>query len=144
MKFIIFVLLFSFYSAVSQTKDALSNYNTFITKKISEKRDGIDDSIRKVKVKERIIFDELEVKRRELEEKKREKIDIAKYGIKTYNKLKSGIYWIGITKEMAIIALGNPTNINQTVGAWGVHEQWVYNNNFYLYFENGKLTSYQN
>jgi hypothetical protein len=45
---------------------------------------------------------------------------------------------------MAIISLGNPIDINKTVGSWGVHEQWVYNNNMYLYFENDKLTSYQN
>jgi hypothetical protein len=45
---------------------------------------------------------------------------------------------------MATIALGEANEINRTVGSWGVHEQWVYTNNFYLYFENGKLTSYQN
>ena len=48
-----------------------------------------------------------------------------------------------MTKEMAIIALGEPDDINKTVGSWGVHEQWIYNK-LYIYFENGKLTSYQN
>jgi hypothetical protein len=66
-----------------------------------------------------------------------------KYGQKTYDKLKEGYYWIGMNKEMATISLGQPTDINRTVGTWGVHEQWVYDN-LYLYFENGKLTSYQN
>lgn len=38
---------------------------------------------------------------------------------------------------------GIPKAINRSVGKWGVHEQWVYDGG-YLYFENGKLTSYQN
>lgn len=67
---------------------------------------------------------------------------IRKYGASTYNKLKAGKIWIGITREMAIIALGGPSEINRTVGLWGIHEQWVYKS-VYLYFENGKLSSYQ-
>ena len=66
-----------------------------------------------------------------------------KYGVKTYNELKNGYYWIGMNKEMATISLGSPNDINRTVGSWGVHEQWVYDE-INLYFENGKLTSYQN
>ncbi|MEY3126883.1 MAG: hypothetical protein RL273_1045 [Bacteroidota bacterium] len=72
-----------------------------------------------------------------------EKIYIKKYGQTTYSKLKQGYYWIGMTREMATISLGSPNDINRTVGSWGVHEQWVYDN-LYLYFENGILTSYQN
>ncbi|QNK78082.1 hypothetical protein H7F37_03080 [Winogradskyella sp. PAMC22761] len=72
-----------------------------------------------------------------------EKTYIKKYGQKTYNELKQGYYWIGMNKEMATISLGSPNDINRTVGSWGVHEQWVYDN-LYLYFEKGKLTSYQN
>jgi len=67
---------------------------------------------------------------------------LKKYGKNTYTKLKKGLYWVGMTKEMAKISLGNPKDINKTVGSWGVHEQWVYDN-IYLYFENGKLASYQ-
>lgn len=48
-----------------------------------------------------------------------------------------------MTEEMATISLGMPNDVNRTVGSWGVHEQWVYDN-IYLYFENGKLSSYQN
>jgi hypothetical protein len=39
---------------------------------------------------------------------------------------------------------GAPESINRTGGSWGVHEQWVYGGRSYLYFENGKLTSWQN
>ncbi|PKG41466.1 hypothetical protein, partial [Psychroflexus sp. MES1-P1E] len=67
---------------------------------------------------------------------------LEKYGKETYNKLKKGLYWKGMTKKMALISLGSPNDINKTVGSWGVHEQWVYKN-LYLYFESNKLTSYQ-
>ena len=67
---------------------------------------------------------------------------IKKYGQKTYNKLKKGEYWIGMTKAMAGISLGSPKKVNSTVGSWGDHEQWVYDK-FNLYFEDGILTSYQ-
>lgn len=38
---------------------------------------------------------------------------------------------------------GHPSHINTTGGKWGTHEQWVYPNGSYLYFENGKLTAFQ-
>ena len=86
---------------------------------------------------------EQKLKEQKAEYAELEKKYIKKYGQKTYNKLKEGYYWIGMNKEMATISLGSPNDINRTVGSWGVHEQWVYDN-LYLYFENGKLTSYQN
>jgi hypothetical protein len=39
---------------------------------------------------------------------------------------------------------GAPVSVNRTTGAFGVHEQWVYENDNYLYFENGVLTTIQN
>lgn len=39
---------------------------------------------------------------------------------------------------------GKPDRINRTITATRVHEQWVYSDNSYLYFENGKLTAIQN
>ncbi len=47
-----------------------------------------------------------------------------------------------MTTEMARASLGNPENINKSVGVWGVNEQWVYSR-LYLYFEDGIMTSYQ-
>jgi hypothetical protein len=49
---------------------------------------------------------------------------------------------LGMTKKMVMDSWGEPNNINRTVGAWGTHEQWIYEEN-YLYFENGILTSFQ-
>ncbi|RPD97726.1 hypothetical protein EGM88_08005 [Aureibaculum marinum] len=86
------------------------------------------------------------LKRIELKEQERikqEKRILKKYGKKIYDKLKAGYYWIGMNKEMTIFSLGEPNDINKSVGSWGVHEQWVYEG-LYLYFENGIVTSYQN
>jgi len=50
-----------------------------------------------------------------------------------------------MSDSMARESLGRPNDINKSTGSWGVHEQWVYDTkDLYLYFENGKLTSFQN
>ncbi len=51
--------------------------------------------------------------------------------------------WIGMTVDQFRFAGQKPTQINRTVVASGIHEQWVFPNNHYYYFENGKLTSWQ-
>jgi hypothetical protein len=111
-----------------------------------ESNEKIDEFI-KVKKQEQKELKKLEyenkLKLKKVEYAKLEKEYIKKYGHKTYNELKEGYYWIGMNREMATISLGSPKDINRTVGFWGVHEQWVYDSK-YLYFENGKLTSYQN
>jgi hypothetical protein len=49
---------------------------------------------------------------------------------------------IGMTQEQVTLSWGKPERINQSVGPWGTHEQWIYGHT-YLYFENGVLRSYQ-
>jgi len=66
-----------------------------------------------------------------------------KFGNLITNKILEGRIWIGMTKGMAIESQGKPNDVNRTVGKWGVHEQWIYSYNVYLYFENGNLTSWQ-
>jgi len=83
------------------------------------------------------------LKKQESAWKEIEKKYIAKYGAKTYNKLKTGNYWTGMSKKMTVISLGKPNESNRTIGSWGVHEQWVYDNDLYLYFENGILKAFQ-
>jgi len=78
------------------------------------------------------------------EQKKYQQLIINTYGKEIGQKLLDGYYWIGMTDDMARVSLGKPRNINKSVGTWGVHEQWIYYNNMYLYFKNGKLDSYQN
>lgn len=62
------------------------------------------------------------------------------------------IIWTGMTKEQAVLSWGRPSSINSSGGIYGSYEQWVYKKYYgrmlgstykYLYFENGKLTSWQ-
>ena len=83
-------------------------------------------------------------------EKSREKrtatiIELTKlYGLEAAEKIVDGRYWIGMTDKMCKQSLGKPNDINRDVGAWGVHEQWIYERKgLYIYFENGYCTSYQ-
>lgn len=70
---------------------------------------------------------------------------ISEYGKFDAERIINKKYWIGMTTEMAIASLGSPDDINKSTGSWGEHQQWVYNEKkMYLYFENGKLTSFQN
>lgn len=49
----------------------------------------------------------------------------------------------GMTSEQALLSWGKPQKNNKSVGSYGVHEQWVYGNGQYLYFENNVLASFQ-
>lgn len=49
----------------------------------------------------------------------------------------------GMTDEQVLLSWGKPQKNNRSVGSYGVHEQWLYGNNQYLYFENNILTSFQ-
>ena len=67
---------------------------------------------------------------------------INKFGNEIGSKIINHRIWKGMSSEMARLSIGNPKDINQTVGDWGIHEQWVYDSR-YLYFENGILKSWQ-
>ncbi len=54
-----------------------------------------------------------------------------------------GIIRIGMNKEEVVASWGQPKDINRTVTSLSGHEQWVYDDNDYLYFEDGILTSWQ-
>jgi hypothetical protein len=49
---------------------------------------------------------------------------------------------LGMSQHDVRLSWGEPQRINRSVGRWGVHDQWVYGQQ-YLYFENGKLRSWQ-
>lgn len=90
---------------------------------------------------------------KKLSEERRKEIDkqiekdnkaiIAKYGKNNGNLIIQGKVKIGFTKAMCIESWGKPELINKTIGKYGTHEQWVYEDGNYLYFENGKLTTIQ-
>jgi hypothetical protein len=73
----------------------------------------------------------------------RKKYLTEKYGQTNGMKIWKGELWVGMTKVMVLEGLGSPKDTNKTTGQSGVHEQWIYNGNKYLYFENGVLTSWQ-
>lgn len=104
---------------------------------------------REISKKEEELKEKKEIQKKVSERKRVEnkKVDdkmLQKYGKTKFDKMKDGYFWIGMNKEMLIFSIGNPNDINKTVGTWGTHEQWVYNNGLYIYLENGKVTSYQN
>lgn len=82
-------------------------------------------------------------KQREIDQEEKKNKLIKKYGESIGRKIFQEEIWIGMSSEMVIDSQGRPKDINKTVGSWGVHEQWVYDNNTYLYFENDRLTSWQ-
>lgn len=85
------------------------------------------------------------VKALALAAKNKRKADLTrKYGASTANLILQGKIRIGMTKDMCMDAWGSPSDINKTTGSFGVHEQWVYGLNSYVYFENGVITTIQN
>ncbi len=51
---------------------------------------------------------------------------------------------IGMTaEEVKNSKWGNPVRVNKTTTKYGTYEQWVYSNNKYIYFDNGKVTAIQ-
>ena len=84
-------------------------------------------------------------------EKERLKRLIDKYGEEIANKIVSNHSFIGMTKEMLIEAWKEkPFKINTSVGSWGINEQVIYKiklgdieHDYYFYFENNSLTSWQ-
>ncbi len=58
---------------------------------------------------------------------------------------------IGMASTEIVDLWGNPGKTNHLSGSWGIHSQWIYKlilkrsywSPMYLYFENGRLTSWQ-
>ena len=60
--------------------------------------------------------------------------------------IMNGRIRIGMNKEMVIASWGRPKDINRTVTAHSVSEQWIYGtlrNRIYVYFRDGIMTSFQ-
>jgi hypothetical protein len=64
--------------------------------------------------------------------------DVSKYlGTEEWDLILNNKIKVGITEEVAKLSWGEPESINRSTSG----DQWVYDNQ-YLYFENGKLTSW--
>ena len=69
---------------------------------------------------------------------------LSEYTEEEVRKIESQEIWIGMNTNAAKEMFGYTSNINRSTGSWGVNEQWVYRKKgMYLYFQNGKLTSWQ-
>lgn len=56
--------------------------------------------------------------------------------------VRNGNILLGMTKDQVRASVGIPEQINRSGGPWGINEQWVYKG-FYVYVDNGKVTSWQ-
>lgn len=73
-----------------------------------------------------------------------------KWGYEKVNAIRDRRLLIGMNEEQVLLIKGAPYEINRSIGSWGTHEQWIYRGKHeqnertvYLYFQNGKLTSWQ-
>lgn len=112
------------------------------TPELKTYKDAIAERSGRMALKKEEVFTEKEKATIDKIAKERKDLLIKKFGKENGEKISSGYYWKGMSKDMAIESLGNPETINRSVGSWGVNEQWVYPS-LYLYFDNGVLTSYQ-
>jgi hypothetical protein len=58
------------------------------------------------------------------------------------NLIFDGKVRLEMTSDQVRASWGEPNDINRSVGSWGVREQWVYRNRYYLHFENDILKSW--
>lgn len=87
-----------------------------------------------------MLNDEIVKKKNEAETKKQEEEAKAEKARK-----KSEGVRIGMSQQDVLdSSWGKPNDINRTTNAYGVSEQWCYDNYNYLYFEDGILTDIQN
>lgn len=63
---------------------------------------------------------------------------------KVWNAIEEEKVFVGMTSKQVELSWGTPEDINTTTSGTSVKEQWVYNSNNYLYFEDGILTAIQN
>lgn len=68
---------------------------------------------------------------------------LKKFGKKNWVMILNGTVKRGWSEEMCRMSWGDPVHINETINRFGKSEQWVYENNNYLYFTNNKLKSIQ-
>lgn len=63
---------------------------------------------------------------------------------RVWSSIEEGKVFVGMSVEQAKMSWGKPEKVNKTVKQNIVHEQWVYDSDNYLYFENGVLITIQN
>lgn len=73
------------------------------------------------------------------------KARVAKWGKKVLKAIADKKVFLGMTEEQVKTSWGWPASTHASVGRWGKREQWVFGESpaSYLYFDNGKLSSWQ-
>lgn len=80
----------------------------------------------------------------ELKEQKKQAAEQARVAAAEKARKKREGVTIGMTQQNVLdSSWGKPRDVNRTVSAYGVREQWVYDGG-YLYFKDGILTTIQN
>jgi len=77
------------------------------------------------------------------EQDQRVRIEVANEEKENEELSKTGHIRIGMTAKQCRAAWGEPEKVNRTRRAEGVHDQWVYDEDHYLYLDNGVLRSIQ-
>lgn len=67
-----------------------------------------------------------------------------KWSPKVWEAIQHARVFAGMSEDMARMSWGKPISVNRTIAAGRVHEQWVYESNSYLYFDDGVLSAIQN
>jgi hypothetical protein len=67
-----------------------------------------------------------------------------KWSPKVWDAIQHGRVYAGMSEDMATMSWGKPSTINRTIVAGRTREQWVYDSNSYLYFDDGILSAIQN
>ncbi len=63
---------------------------------------------------------------------------------KIEDAIRRRVVMVGMSPAQVIQSWGQPDKVNRSGGEYGTHEQWIYRaSNWYLYFRNGKLSSWQ-
>ena len=84
-------------------------------------------------------LEEINVQLSQVNNEDRLQVMISKYGKNKGKLIANGKVWVSISYEMARDSWGEPTDIQKTTVSSGTTEKWLYPDNRYLYFKNGRL-----
>jgi hypothetical protein len=79
----------------------------------------------------------------ELSPEERLALMIEKYGKKKGPMIADGRVWPTISQEMALDSWGKPDKRQRSESTLGITETWYYPEGKYIYFENGRVSSWQ-
>lgn len=124
----------------SSAQSLLSKYKDSGNQLILDMYNNVTNEVNRIEAEKKA---KEEAERRERERKEAEE-KARKEAEEKARKKSQGVH-IGMTKQEVLDSMwGKPNYINTTTTQYGVHEQWVYGNGNYLYFEDGILTTIQN